>query len=278
MAVAAAAALCFETAYLLQAREARRVGPPSAVFRVLAPLLRRPRWILGLALAAGGATLQVVALTLAPITAVQPTLALGIVGLVVVGGRLLGEPATVADIAAAAVLAGGVAILGVAGSGVERAAVHGVVAGLTLTSLGAVLAFALLRPGSPSLLLVIGAGAGDALAALAGARLAEALAPLTAAAVAWFALAAAAVAGSLSAEMAALGRWPATRVGPFVLVCQTAIPILLAPLVIGEDWTPRAPLVALGLALTSLGAWRLAASAGLFEHRKAVAEDVRGGR
>jgi drug/metabolite transporter (DMT)-like permease len=268
MVVAAGAGVCFEVSYLLQAIEARAIAPERTATGVLGPLLRRPRWLLGLALAAAGTLLQVFALHLAPITAVQPTLALGIVGLVVFGGRLLGEPA---DLAAALVLAGGVALLGIAGSGVEHEPVHDVAVAITFVVLGGFLAAALLRPRLSPVWLVLGAGAGDALVALAAARLADALDPFDAvAAIGWFVLAGLAVTGSLSAEMTALGRWPATRVGPFVLVCQTVIPILLAPVVLGEDWSHRAPLVVVGLMLTSAGAWRLAASGGLLEHRKAI--------
>ncbi len=275
MAVAAAAAIAFEAAYLVQALEARRLAPDISAATVLPRLLRRRRWLAGLALAAAGAVLQVLALRLAPLTAVQPTLALGVVALVVVGGRAFGEPVGAADIGAAVLLAAGVALVGVAGAGVEATPVAGVGAAVALGALGAVLVVALLRPQAPPLLLVVGAGAGDALAALCAKRLADAfdLAAVVVA-VGWLAAAAAAAAGALAVEMAAVRRWPVTRVGPFVLVCQTVVPVLLAPVVAGEDWGPRAPAVAAGLVLVAAGGWRLAASAGPLERGEAGEEDI----
>ena len=93
IAVAAAAGIAFEVAYVLQALEARAAPALARPAGALAGLLRRPRWLAGLALAGLGAILQVVALRLAPLTVVQPTLAIGIVALVGVGGKVLGEPA-----------------------------------------------------------------------------------------------------------------------------------------------------------------------------------------
>lgn len=257
IALAAGAAVGFESAYLLQASEAR------AVSGALAALARRRRWLFGLALAGVGAVLQVLALRLAPLTVVQPVLALGVVVLVFAGGRLFGEPVGAADLVGAAALAGGVALLTIAGADIERREVHALAAGLALAGLGAVVALAAVI-GRPAW-LVAGAGAADALAALAAERLSAALDPFALVAVAWAALAAVAVAVSLAVEMRAVRVWPVTRVGPFVLICQTAVPVLLAPIVAGEDWTRRAPLVALGLLLVAAGAWRLAASGGLLE-------------
>ena len=78
--------------------------------------------------------------------------------------------------------------------------------------------------------------------------------------------------------MTALGRWPATRVGPFVLIGQTVIPVLLAPIVAGEHWGAAVELVALGLSMIAAGGWRLAASGGLLERRKAIPDHVGGAR
>jgi drug/metabolite transporter (DMT)-like permease len=40
----------------------------------------------------------------------------------------------------------------------------------------------------------------------------------------------------LTCEMTALQKLPATRVAPIVLVMQIVIPVLLAPLLVGENW------------------------------------------
>ncbi|MCW3004918.1 MAG: hypothetical protein JWQ20_4216, partial [Conexibacter sp.] len=92
IAAAAVAATCFDGAVLLQAREARDVDAEHALrLSLLRRLMARPRWVLGTALAVCGWPLQLVALSLAPITVVQPTLALGLVVLLVGGSRVLGE-------------------------------------------------------------------------------------------------------------------------------------------------------------------------------------------
>src|SRR5262249_14392524 len=90
--VAACASACYETSYALQALEARRVH----VFRtvrvsLLARLARRPLWLGAIALAVLGWPLQLLALSLAPLTLVQPVIALGVVLLLVLASRLLHE-------------------------------------------------------------------------------------------------------------------------------------------------------------------------------------------
>ncbi|MGI8621974.1 MAG: hypothetical protein ACR2NB_00495, partial [Solirubrobacteraceae bacterium] len=54
----------------------------------------------------------------------------------------------------------------------------------------------------------------------------------------------------------------------------TVVPVLLAQVVAGEDWGPRAPAVAAGLVLVAAGGWRLAASAGPLERGEAGEEDI----
>src|ERR1700747_53544 len=76
----------------LQALEARRVGPELALrFGLLRRLVRRPRWLAGLGVDPGGWGVQTLALTLAPLTLVQPALAAGLVFLLVIGISWLHE-------------------------------------------------------------------------------------------------------------------------------------------------------------------------------------------
>jgi len=72
--IALAAAACYDTGYALQAIEARK-APSRYAMRVslLGHLLRRRRWLTATALSLLGFPLQVLALTKAPITLVQPT-------------------------------------------------------------------------------------------------------------------------------------------------------------------------------------------------------------
>src|SRR4051794_15520144 len=105
IALAAGAACCFDGAVALQAVEARAVGERTVGAGMLRSLLARPRWLAATGLAIAGWPLQIGALALAPLTVVQPALALGLVLLLALGRRLLGEPVRPRDYAAVAVLA-----------------------------------------------------------------------------------------------------------------------------------------------------------------------------
>ena len=279
IAVAAVAAIAFEVSYVLQALEARSAPKDSLPAKGLAALARRRRWLAGLALAVVGGALQVLALRLAPLTVVQPALALGIVALVAAGGRVLGEPASRTDVLAALALSGGIVLLGIAGSRLGTGAPSRAGTAIAVVALGIPVVCAMVLRGAPPWLLLAAAGAGDVLAAIAAKRFADAWgsAPLLVS-VGWVLLGAGGVAGALASEMSALRTWPATRVGPFVVACQTAVPVLLAPVVAGERWGPETPLVLVGLAIVVAAASRLAISARLLEPRDEADHDVGGAR
>ena len=99
---AAGAAACFDGAVAWQAMEARRVV--SGDRRLLARLVRRPRWLAATGLSALGWPLQLAALSLAPLTVVQPTLAAGLLVLLALGVIVLGEHVGVTEIAGAAAI------------------------------------------------------------------------------------------------------------------------------------------------------------------------------
>src|SRR4051812_25214052 len=92
LAVALVAAGCYETSYAIQALEARalpeRRGPRPSL---LVELAGRPRWLGAIALAVAGFGLQIAALGLAPLTVVQPAVASGLLLLLYLGVRVLGE-------------------------------------------------------------------------------------------------------------------------------------------------------------------------------------------
>ena len=75
-------------------------------------LVRRSRWLLGTGLSMIGWPLQVVALMLAPLVVVQPAMAVGLLVLLLVGQRMLGEPAGRYEH-----FASGAILLGVVGAG-----------------------------------------------------------------------------------------------------------------------------------------------------------------
>jgi len=134
---------------------------------------------------------------------------------------------------------------------------------LGILGLVAVAPYVVARLGSSAgVLLVLGAGAADAWAAL-GAKLVtdEVSAGRWPAAVAWGIAAAAALGVGLVSEMTALQSRRATSVAPVVLVMQIVIPVALAPVVGGEDWgdtTGGGLMIVLALVLVASGAAVLA--------------------
>jgi drug/metabolite transporter (DMT)-like permease len=267
--VAIAAAGCYEAAYVLQALEARGADRDRALRPgLLAQLARRPRWLGGTALSVLGAGLQVAALSLAPLTVVQPTLALGLLVLLYLGRRVLGESVGRRELAAALVLVAGVAAIVAAAPARSDAVTSTVGLAVALVALAAAAAapYGLRAAGRPvrGEVLVLGAGCGDACAALAAKLVADALGRGAWVAAAVFAAMAAAFGlTALTSEMTALQRLPATRVAPVILVLGVIAPVALAPLVFGERWGAT-PLAAVGLggglALVAAATWALGRS------------------
>jgi drug/metabolite transporter (DMT)-like permease len=274
-ALAVAAACCYETGYALQALEARR-APPERALRpsLIAHLVSRPVWVGATALSLLGWPLQIAALSQAPLTLVQPTLALGLLLLLVLGVRILGERVGAREVLAVILIIGSVAVFAWAAprdtGEVERGA--GLVLALAILIAVALAPYGigLIRHGSyPMLLLVASAGAADGMAAFVAKIVAEdATAGALVAVVLWAALVAAVVIVGLISESTALQRFAATRVAPTVLVMQIVIPVVLAPLVGGEGWgdTPLGGVV-LGAALLTI-----ALGAGLLASSPAVAQ------
>jgi drug/metabolite transporter (DMT)-like permease len=285
-ALALAAACCYETGYALQALEARR-APPGRALRpsLLGHLLGRPVWVGGIAVALVGWPLQIAALSQAPLTLVQPVLALGLLLLLALGVRVLGERVGTREILAVILIIGSVAVFAWAApretGDVERSA--GLVVALAILIAGALAPYAIglvSRAAHPMLLLVASAGAADGLAAFVAKIVAQdASNGALVGVVIWSALVAAIVIIGLISESTALQRFAATRVAPTVLVMQIVIPVVLAPLVGGEGWgdTPLDGAV-LGLALVTiaLGAGLLASSPAVAQLAVGEAEDSAG--
>jgi drug/metabolite transporter (DMT)-like permease len=260
LAVALAAAACYEGGYVLQALEARDAPARDALRpSLLRRLAGRPRWLGGTALGLAGAALQIWALTLAPVTVVQPVLALGLVALLALARVVLGErPGSREWLAVALVVAGVTAV----GAGAPaRSGDVGSDAALValLVVLGGLVAAPFVRRAAG--LAVAGAAAGDALAAVALKLVADALAdgrwPV---AVAWAVLAAVAGSAALTAEMSALQALAASRVAPVVVGAQVVVPAAAGVLVFGEH---AGTLVLAGIVATAAGAALLGASRGV---------------
>ncbi len=259
IALAAAAAACFDGAVALQALEARTLRERTVGAGLLRGLVARPRWLAATGLAIAGWPLQLAALALAPLTVVQPALALGLVLLLVLGARMLGEPVRPRDLAAVAAIAGGLAILAWAApesEGVDAdAAVLAAVLG-PLALLAGLPWLARLRGGA----LVLAAGCGYAASGITSKLLADNLEIGSAGGALGWGVATAAVAGAgLVDEMGALQRVGAARVAAGAFALQTAVPVVSAPLLAGEHWTHPAVILA-GLLLVVGGSLALGAA------------------
>jgi drug/metabolite transporter (DMT)-like permease len=268
LGIALVAAGCYETSYALQALAARAVDHSHALkASLLLSLVRNARWVGAIALGVAGWGLQIVALGLAPLTLVQPAIASGLLLLLYLGVRVLGERVGRRELAAAAAIVGGV--VGIALSAPRHVeapegsfALYAALGGLVAITVAPYLLRG--RVGRMGVALVASAGAADAGAALAAKLVSDELnlgRPLLA--LAWAGGAALAILLGLLSETTALQRLPATRVAPLVLVIQVLVPVVLAPLVVGENWSAT-PLgggvIGVSLAVVLAGAAVLASS------------------
>jgi drug/metabolite transporter (DMT)-like permease len=253
---AVGASLLYNASIALQALEAREV-PDEHSLRVslIAKLVRNRRWLGATALGLAGWPLEIVALLLVPLTVVQPCLASGLILLLWLGARRLGEAPGVREWGAVAAIVVGVA--GVALSAPERTTDHAGAAAIALTL--ALVAIPIAAPyalrarfrhsprsdvvevGSANALAslaVLSAGCGYAWTAIASKLLTDELAAGAAiVAVAWLATAAASEGLALLSEMSALQLRPATHVAPVMFAVQVLVPVILAPLIFGESWS-----------------------------------------
>ncbi|MDX6678094.1 MAG: hypothetical protein QOE31_2146, partial [Solirubrobacteraceae bacterium] len=243
-----AAAACFECSYVLQTLELRAVPAMArASIGALRRLAARPLWLAAIALGLAGFGLQVLALRHAPLSLVQPLLATGLLGLLAFAATVLGEAVGRREAGGVVAIVAGVALVALADPQRGADAAPGLEFVLAAAALGALALSAFARRDAGPGGLLAAAIAADALASLAAAQAARALASVLALA-GWCALAAAAGIAAIAAESAVLQRRGAARVAPIVLAGQVAVPVVLAPLVLGESWGSPGLLVC-GLAL-----------------------------
>src|SRR3954469_5462758 len=115
VAVAALASVLFNLAIVIQAREAREVPQEHGVrVSLIGRLLRRPRWLFGAALGLMAFPLQTIALLWAPLTAVQPADAAGLLVLLFLGSRILHERVGRREVVAVVCIVVGIVVLTIA--------------------------------------------------------------------------------------------------------------------------------------------------------------------
>ena len=264
---AVAASVAYNVGIVLQAADAQR-EPANEGLRLslLAHLARRRRWIAGFLLGAVGFGLQVVALALIPFVVVQPVLAAGLLLMLYLGVRMLGERVGVAEIAGVLGITAGIGLLAWGTpAGTEavssEAAVLSVLGTMTAISLVPFVLRGRGRLDSSGFVIVASAlafGASNIATKLVSDGIAGGAWLLVGV---WLAVAAGTGLIALTTEMTALQRRPATFVVPISFTLQTFLPVALEPIYLTERWGTAAlggvPLV-IGLAMVCLGALAVA--------------------
>jgi drug/metabolite transporter (DMT)-like permease len=269
IAAAVGASAFYSLGIALQALDARQTSEREYLrVGLLRNLIKRPRWLLGTGLSLLGWPLQLLALSLAPLVVVQPAMATGLFVLLLVGEWMLGERAGRREH-----LAVGAIAVGVVGAALcapphsthqaPDATLAIVLSALGLASLAPYLMLRLLDR-APAAICMVGAGLAYGWSGVATKLASDNLHyGLLGVAAAWGASTAIASAVAALSEMSALQSRPAIQVAPVVFVIQTAVPVALAPTLLGERFTDTplngAPLAA-ALATLIVGAVALARS------------------
>ncbi|MEA2448273.1 MAG: hypothetical protein QOG63_205 [Thermoleophilaceae bacterium] len=252
--LACLASFLFNGGIALQALEAREVPPEHGLrLSLIGQLVRRRRWLAGTGLNALALPTQTAALLLAPLTAVQPADAAGLLLLLFLGSRMLGERVGRLELAAVVALAGGIVLLTAAAPKRHVTYISGVdvLIPLLVVAMLALAPLALRRVTGPdSIVVVLGAGFAFAFTAFMVKLAADAIdegEPLHLIAAVGVA-GAGAVVGMLS-EQTALQRRPATKVAPVIFVIELLVPVLLAVIVVGENWGGSVGLIVVAIAV-----------------------------
>jgi len=265
---AIAASVLFSAGLYVQSLEARTIPAEHALrLSLIARLLGRPRWVLGGVLMVCGFAFHVAALLLAPLTVVQPSLAAGLVVLLVAGARIDGQPVMPREAVAVLAISTGVVGLTLAASDRDALAAG---AGRLALALVPLAALALLPHGlaraarGGSLAATLGAGAAYALTGLTTKLVSDRLADGDwLGATLWLVVTVAAAGLALVDQTTALQRRGPVQVGVVIYVMPVIVPVALAATVLGEGWASSPSdgvLLALSVAAVCAGAGALAVS------------------
>jgi drug/metabolite transporter (DMT)-like permease len=260
--VALAAAVANAFAVVFQAAEDRKTPPAQGGrFSLLVLLARRPRWLFGTGLLVVAWPLQILALALAPITVVQPTLSASQLVLLAIARVRLGERVgRIEALGALAIVIGvGLVVAAAPRHSVRDPAAGRVAVPLVVVGIAAIGAYVLfrLRPRA-RLAVVIGAGLAYAWVDFVNKLLANDISKGDwVLALIWLAATIAVGALAFLEETTALQVRPAVTVSPVIGAVQDPLPVLMALWSGVEVWGSGshriAPLVA-GLALVTVGA------------------------
>ncbi len=257
---AACAGACIDGAVAFQAEEAEQVsGEHSLRPSLFLELFRRPRWLAATGAQILGAGLQVFALTLAPLTLVQPTLAMGLIVLLMISSVKMHHnvaPVTWAAVGAIIVGVTLLALVAPAHTTIEPETWEIMLVTVVLIApMVVVQVVGAARAGA--LGLIVGAGCGISLAAIAAKLISDELVGGTVVhTLPYLAMAGIGVYGGQLIDMTALQSFGATRIGPPIFALEIAIPVALAPLLFNEHWD-QPFLVVLGLLIVLAAGWTI---------------------
>jgi drug/metabolite transporter (DMT)-like permease len=235
------ASVLFNLGIAMQAIEARRAPREEGLHASLVwDLLHRPRWVAGLVVEWVGVPLEILAFAWAPFVVVQPLLACGLLVLLAVAGRLLGERPSRGALLGVGLVIVGIALIAWGAPGEQDThrgalAVVAVVAGLVLASF---VPFALRgRRLDTALTAVLGSACGFAATNVAMKLMADDFGnDHFLQAGSWLAVAVVAGFAATVTGMTALQRAPATTVIPISTAVQTFLPVALEPLFLRESF------------------------------------------
>ncbi len=266
---AVVASALFSGGLVLQSLEARAVPRDRPRLAVVGLLVRRPRWLLGGAVMVVGFGFHVTALLLAPLTVVQPALAAGLIVLLVAGSRIDAVPLGAREAGAVRALTAALGALTLPSPERTTVSAGALVLAVTLGALGVVAAAPLVAPSVWGLRAAAAAGAAYALTGVTTKLASDRLAESDVAGVAvWLVVTGVGAALALVGQTMALQRRTAAQVGVFLYVLPVVVPVLLAPVLVGEGWgeTPGGG-VPLGLAVAAV-----CVAAGVLATSRQVAE------
>jgi hypothetical protein len=255
------ASALFNIGVALQAIESKR-APRSLGLRLglLARLVRRPVWLVGLGLGLLGVGPQVLAFAEAPFVVAQPALTVGLLLLLVIGRRTLHEDVGPSTWAGVVAIVAGVTVLaaGVPHHVESHRGWLPVVGVAMLLAIPSLLPFAVRGTRvDTAWLAIVATGTGFAATNVATKLMSDDVGARTYAnAAAWAAVALAIGIAATITNMTAFQRRPATIVVPVTTAVQTFLPILLEPVFLRERWS-SAPLaglpIAAGILLAAVG-------------------------
>jgi uncharacterized membrane protein len=259
--LAVLASALFNVGIALQAIEARKAPSEEALHAsLLVHLVKRPRWLIGFVLGGVGGLVEIAAFANAPFIVVEPVLSVGLLLLLAIGQRELGEEISRAVVLGVLAIIVGTALI--AWGAPPHSEGHRGTLDLTAVTvcigLVSLIPFLLRRSRLSSPMLTNVASAfGFAATNLATKLLADDIdSGHPRAAALWLAVAIiAGIVGTLTG-MTALQQLPATTAVPISTAVQTFLPVALEPLIFTESWRAAelegAVLVA-GLVVMGLG-------------------------